>query len=598
MSIEIIKQWSRNLWSYYLQQISSGNPFYLAVDTSVLLETCPSSIEVPNPNNIESIFHSQCEYAYIRQGRYLALSELALKSHSSNKSLAICLAAQQVAVVSRMVEDDQFSRDEYFPRFREALGLPLHNANPLREEFFAIWKVLEKEIGECAGSSSQTITFKEGTGRKDRSRFLPFSQALLSQHDLVTLHSLWNLDLEKLDPISVVRFLDRGRLKLTRRGQRLCMIEGQRAKVIKQLIEYVRKPITPYVIRTEPQIVAASEVRGDLVVFWQEVGLEERFIVRLLVGAEHEISGSELINQLTTRLNSKRYVLFEDDGIKFTDLVVTREIGPKESFIILCEQNSASALLAEIVSRGASKSNLEQLPCDVSDRYGLILCRAGLGTPLPADFCYSNSASSSLPRQSLEVEGGIIMDGRNNTFLCGYAPSKILLNGVLLGGTETIRLNDVECSVDEALCKISLVNQFEVFEIRQAQSTTIFRMSNKRELNLNSKQLGFRWLDTGRIFPVCERLERKSIGLISFCFQDKNSHCSSQESTPLSLEILLSFIKVPLKSWLPISEAQASTIHARINSSSVPKALKQLINHRLGIIKKVPVNVLTLVRTA
>lgn len=577
--------WSDSLWNFFLPEIQSGRPFYLAVDESVLLATFPGSASDLSAGGVEDTFHNLCANHLITRGRFASLTSESLAASPNGRSLALCLAAQQVLVVARMVEDADFSADEYFPRLRKRMGLPPINSNPFSfGEFLSIWKTLEQEILAVEGASSSSITFKEVGGRKEKSRSLPLSQALLTQRDLCIIASNWDQDRERLDSAKLLRLIDRSRSQLTRRGQRLCVLEGQRGRVVNQIRDFLKKPTVPIQLPKVDAVSTRPEERS-LVVFYQDCGLEERFVVRLLIGNDQE-SGSRLYEEIELKLRNQPFLVFEDTGVHFNELSGSRAIGALEPIMFLVCRHQKDDLTRQF-SQYPGYLASELIECDFSENFCLLHFRNGLGTEIPFKTLTGDLSETVREGSGIRLIGGFVIDGRNSTYLVGRTPTAICYDDSELNGSAIVSVNGIAVTVPNALEKMAQIEDYEIFDIRFRDRSTIIRVSAYQLESLDDHmKLGFRSLDRRQILPICENIDRSLIGLSGVIFNE------SPESIVegISPALLLSFVQVPLSQWIPLSSEELIRMDARLAATSAPAALKQLATTRFSLLRRIPAN--------
>ncbi len=591
MTEALLSRWAKALWSLFLPDIQRGLLFYLAVDESVLQKTFPGGEAELAGKGIEDAFHHLCRSQYVIKGRFASLRADALLPQSDGRSLAICLAAQQVVVVARMTEDEHFSRDEYFPRLRECIGLAPINSNPLPfDQFRAIWKTLEQEILSIPGAGPSSITFREVAGRKEKSRALPVSQALLTQYDLSVISGYWDPQRDSMDSASLIRVLDRSRLHLTRRGQRLCVLEGQRGKVIQQVIDFLKRPCAA------PQEIAGVEVRGKIpsfVVFIQDLGLEESVALRLIIGKEQVESGRRFSEELEVKLKGRLGIIFEDTGTYFKELTENRLLSPFEPIVFLGRTDMREGILTRLREASVLRTP-ELMVSDVSKDYQFYYFRDGLGIEVLAKhFDDPNLAQEQCPTVMLTMIGGLVIDGRNNTYLRGRTPVAVKQGDRVLEGAERLLVNGIETSVEQALERFRQVFDYEIFEVSFAGRSLVIRVSSRQSASpVNQSGIGFRAVGPSQFIGTCEDLDSRLIGLTGVAFCDHKS-----EGTPAGLpaEMLLSFVSVPMQKWVSITNEQLLKIEARLSSSSSPAALKNLAISRLKVTRRVPVTIYSII---
>lgn len=586
-----LSRWAKALWSLFLPDIQRGRPFYLAVDESVLQKTFPGGQAELAGKGIEDAFHHLCRSQYVIKGRFASLRADALMPQFDGRSLAICLAAQQVVVVARMTEDEHFSRDEYFPRLRDCIGLTPINSNPLPfDQFRAIWKTLEQEILSIPGAGPSSITFREVAGRKEKSRALPVSQALLTQYDLSVISGHWDPRRDAMDSASLIRVLDRSRLHLTRRGQRLCVLEGQRGKVIQQVIDFLQRPCAP------SQKMATAEVRSEVpsfLVFIRDLGLEESVALRMIIGKKQVDSGNRFNEELQVKLKGKLGIIFEDTGTYFKELTENRLLSPFEPIMFLGRTDIRDDILSRLREASVLRTP-ELMHSDVSKDYQFYYFREGLGVEVLARHLDDPTlAPERCPAVMPTMIGGLVIDGRNNTYLRGRTPVAVRHGDRVLEGTEMLLVNGIETSVEQALERFRQVPDYEIFEVSFEGGGLLIRVSSRQSASpINQSGIGFRTVGPSHFIGTCEDLDTRIIGLTGLTFCD---HDSEEMPAGLPAEMVLSFVSVPMQKWISVTNQQLLKIEARLSASSSPAALKSLAVSRLKVTRRVPVAIYSII---
>lgn len=189
-------RWAVALWAHYLPEVGRGSPFYLAADRQLIFSLF--SANRFGSGGVEDAlrnFHTSCRSFIVPDGAQPTISRETFENVGGHViSRSICLAVQQVLVVEQMLQDEQYSENAYFPRYRRILGIdggPQQHSNPLGTlSFQRIWSVLAQELRGAPGATQKTVTFSAGRG-PDVNRSLPLSQALFTTHDLlgISLHA-------------------------------------------------------------------------------------------------------------------------------------------------------------------------------------------------------------------------------------------------------------------------------------------------------------------------------------------------------------------------------------------------------------------------
>jgi hypothetical protein len=227
------------LWAPFRPQIEGGLPTYFCFSGDRLAQSM-SAAGIPFEDPMDYL--NECASTLLQiERRGVRLRSHVAQTTVGSPSLVIVLVCQQVLAVERMYRDDEgFSEHAYFPRLRAMISPILVNmpSNPFEsEEFDFIWRTLANDVRLIPGSREDSVTFRFGIEHGvNKARSFPFSQALLSQHDLIaivtkvgaqrilesTSENLWS---------EVTRFRD----ELGRRAQRLLFVGPLRDRLLAQI---------------------------------------------------------------------------------------------------------------------------------------------------------------------------------------------------------------------------------------------------------------------------------------------------------------------------------------------------------------------------
>jgi hypothetical protein len=437
------EKWATALWAHYRPRVVDGAPFYLAADRSLLHQLYRDVLGgMGGPEVAMREFQECCMSLFGRSHARPRVSVRVAAFHvlsGRDFSAVICLAVQQVLVVERMLNDAAFSENAYFPRYREALGLPdggEHSVPMPTEEFQRIWSTLASELRQIDGASAATVTFCAGIGR-DLNRHLPFSQALFTAHDLTIIKEYAPALDGRADRKRVLRSLREVRRELGTRASRLIRSASESEIVAERLCDQVLAFLASDGQVSElRQRAAGLGESGEMVAYLERGDLfdsddeADTFAVYLRTPSE-QVSGDRLESVLYERSKSPPFVLLASVSDSFQEMRPDQQLAPGDGVVALVRAAWAEPFVAQAkricaATFVAARSNL-------SDSFRMLVCTSGaertrglLGVPdvFPAE-------------RGLELVGGLLADARSRDFVAGYPPTGLRFDGRALGA-ETI----------------------------------------------------------------------------------------------------------------------------------------------------------------
>jgi hypothetical protein len=236
------------LWNLYVPDIASGQPVYFCFCQDSVREALKQAgIASDSPLNVICDAATRC---FDITARHVILREDALSGRADGRSMAIVLVCQQVLAVETMVDDGRVSRNAYFPRLRELMSGELRRDRqcPLStEDFVQIWRTFQREIKRCEGCTAETVTFQFGRYKgSNKARGFPFSQALLSRADLMSLQRRGRRDkLLSRRKDEAWRELRGANRYLSRRAQKLISEGSLHEEILDQVRQFLERTPVP-----------------------------------------------------------------------------------------------------------------------------------------------------------------------------------------------------------------------------------------------------------------------------------------------------------------------------------------------------------------
>lgn len=542
MSVEFtIEGWGELFWSHYTPIIASGAPFHLAADKALIKKLQGRNREhQPGDSVSTDSFHSLCadllEFIPKRRSQRARILEVAFERKANGRSLAICLAVQQVLVVEEMVEDEGISRNAYFPRYRSRLGLlNLKSSNPLLGGGFSrIWKTLEAEIRAVEGSGISSVTFGPGKGLIDRNRNYPLSQALLSHADVVAFRGIAASVSQDSSNEAIMSELFRRRTALSRRGQSLAATNHE--WLIERLCEQIRAFSGG---ATAPESLKRASARLDqprLVAYYNEFDLlaEKDFFEILIESGDKHVGGDDAREVIERRIRSEKRVFLQLNGDIYKEVRPSRSVVPGEPILVLQE---AVASLESSIEHGDLMLDLVEFH-SVETSFPDLISAVRKGSASEADLL-KVLGSGAFRSDGLRFVGGLRPDEKTHAYIRGYPPQGICVAGELVPREALISVDNVEICCGDFFDGLAKKDCFSSYTIKY-EGKSIQLAVCSLPLPRTAGTIGYA-VHEESLAASCSRHEPDSIGLFGLflaeasVFQDR-----TVEALPLDqLKLLL-----------------------------------------------------------
>ena len=434
LSVLTIREWNNLIWEYFEAIIATGGPLYLTVDAYLLNKIIEDKFAVKiDGNKTLDSFNSACNKLFVNFGYYVSISSTAWGKDENNRSLVMCLAAQQILAAEQMYSDEGFTQNAYFPRYRRLIKVNENISScPMRQnKFIKIWAELEKEILSIDGATYRTITFKQGSSIRDKNRAFPISQALLSTHDVYQVcKMIRNLNaLSNQDLLFKVR---RIRSDLTKRGENIVLNDNLKTQIIAQIRNY---QLFHDEVRNVKKVIEKSKsINDQFLIYWDEDVWEEFYVLY------HQDEGRLYKNTLTHEKFDKHFLVhdflpFKEDGDKYVSVMENNIFVPGENFLLAIK---ITIELNDVLPNENLK--FQEVDSTLGEKYALFFIDGASFRELLEfkDGSFYEIDSSS--RKGLSLLGGLMLKN-NNTYLLGYGPEKLMYQGTELVDTDQILVN-------------------------------------------------------------------------------------------------------------------------------------------------------------
>ncbi len=579
-----IQEWAIGLWGSVEDNRDNARPFYLCIDEYALARIAAEmSPEMDSPADAEQDFLLSCFSRMDVFADRVLIDKSGFEVQSNGRSLAICFAAQQVLAAERMISDDDAGSDAYYARYRQILGLdPKGLGTPLRYiQFAKIWETFRIELLSLANASGSVITFQQGTG-KNKYRALPMSQALLDQESLVIIHErIPNIGKRSdEDLIHRVRRISR---HLSRKGQDKVYLDIMVPALLNQIRSFTRG------VTAHPRGPSSGKLSiadpSLFFVYIEDDGWDD--VYRLGI-READGAADETLKQLPEKLKSyfdrhsmlpfKEGLVSDFDGMLFDEATIG-----DAALVVLTEQTALSDD-TRFKWRGLF---YETDCCSLPDGYRMLLRDPSIQwTPAAAE------AGQGEGPHGIDLSGGILVDQLRRTFLAGYTPTQIYIEGTQLSDNELITVNGEK----------TLVASF-LRELRAEASTCDYRVTFKAHhitLGVGVKRevdqlydVGYP-IDNGVCAPVATDASTR----------DALQHLEISADTALSAAFtrrlkrgeLVKHLSIPSEQWVQTSSDIVETVAAVVEHELSGTVLSQNFIIQLRRNRAVPITLLLVVR--
>lgn len=578
--------WAALLWNYYEREIVEGAPFYLAADASLIRELLANAegCDVPLEEAVGD-FHEACLSLFERSSSKALVREIAFERVKDKPySRVICLAVQQVLIVEMMLNDENFSEHSYFPRYRECLGLPesYEHTNPLGSRYFqSIWNTLETEIRAVSGASNRTVTFFAGSGR-DLNRMLPFSQALFTTHDLTVITERAKSQIENADERALYPILYKVRNQLGMRAQRLITnADGSlRIRLCRQVQSYLSVRERTSTLRRRPELPGVS---SRIVAYLDTEDLFDDTITVFLRCGASQNEGSVLEKALQERLQRNVAVFL----VPFSDgyVEVSRDLSPMvgEGLLAITLKSNADEFNSRV--RQSTTRFIRQVS-NLPSSFDVLFCDTLTDNRFARLFGLSERDYAPL----IELQGGILADGRSRIYLVGYPPNMIVHRGRTLDGRETVEVNGKTSSVSELLDAVRQQREFKPYSVRIGSDRLDFAVSANDVHSSAKLHLGYPIIN-GVLSPGALPIELNQAGLCGdYIHPAAEPHMAVEKCllTPADIVLLAARGK-----RIALKPDVIKSVLKQVSTASEYQQLKELVYRQIEATRSVPVRAVT-----
>ena len=451
-----IEQWAIGLWGFVDDNLVAGRPFYLCVDVQTLeLIAQNMSVNFGSTSAAEEDFLLSCSSKLNIFADRVSIDRTSFEPQSDGRSIAICFAVQQVLAAERMIGDDDGSRDAYYARYRQILGLDPHGiGSPLPyAQFTQIWSTFRLELLSLSDAGNNAVTFRQGTG-KNKYRALPISQALLDQESLKIIHERVPDILGRSDD-DLIHRVRRVSRHLSKKSREKVYIDPIRLALLGQIRSFTLE--LPTQVRKQQLIKGHVVNAADFFIYIDDDGWDDVYRLGIRNMGERADAIIDIAEYLETYFNHHSVLPFKEGSVADFEGVPSRgEVLSDATLVVLRD--------SELKRIGSSWPNcFEELGlCNIPDGYRMLL--RDLSIPIAP---FPEKPTSPETAGGMSFTGGIVVDRVRQTFLAGFTPTEVQFNGKTLSGSDVLTVNG----------ETILISQF-LDELKGCVGTRDFRVSS------------------------------------------------------------------------------------------------------------------------
>jgi hypothetical protein len=593
--------WADLFWKHFKPQVESGSPVYFAFDNNLIRKLCNEdfkqtfSLEV-----IKEYFNAACGQLICLDGNKPTFKPLTFLKQTNGFSCSILLVAQQILVVEEMAVDGAFSYDSYFPRYRKRIKFmkTIHHSNPFEiDEFVQIWEVLKKEIQSISGSSDYSITFKEGSGKKNYSRNFPISQALFSQIDLQKLRKLVPVGGVTFNPTLLQQFFDQHKWSLTKRARDKIKIEGLRRALYTQFQSYLDIPegILTKGKKSKTETPLTDDEKGVFVVSLKSTGFKMTYCLRYKIDFKRTFFGEQMWGYLESfTKNRDIFILTQTNGILgYSNKETSGEISEGDSFILFYRDEKGSEVkskLDNLFYKDWDKTHFRKLNMEgPPPGYSFYICKSlpdEVGTLLYKSGTFIDQI---IPiKERIKFLGGVILDKTQNLYLKNYPPKEFIAGQYILKQDDIVKVNGVAIPIVKLKDKLVKVEDYDSFQIEYKEFKAELKIKSPKVVRNNIKPIGFGLIDDKFLKPLaCENnLDSPSLRgwVLPFDVEDVDPVYECE----LDIFEVAWLMRAVDRTWIPTNDEAIRMVIKNLPKKGVPTQIGKILSNRLFANKVLP----------
>ncbi|MDA8561014.1 hypothetical protein N9L33_04335 [Nitrospinae bacterium] len=603
------EDWATILWKYFYDEVASGDPVYLTIDSRLICKLFHESFpHQPNIKNIkiEDYFNVACSKLLSVDNNRATVKAFTYELIDNGFSCAIVLAAQQILVVEEMAKTSNFTHDAYFPRYRERIKFTKKNINnhqnPFNvKEFEKIWMALKKDLLSIPGCSEYSITFKEGRGSKNLTRNYPISQALFAQKDLFKLRSLVPTEKFHCDTFrsssSLQKFFDHHKWEITKRSRDKIYISGMRRQLYVQFRNYLDIPEESFPkTNTDIEEPINTSKQGVFVIEKKSKGIRESFYLRFQINFKTVYYDNEAKNYLDKFTDQGDIFLLTktEDFRGYSNSEAFREIIEGDTLILFYknENEGQSKLRLNKLFHENWEGDFERVFLTNFSDYSFFICK-GLPKEVGSLFVKFGKLTDepNSPKKRLECLGGIQLDKTQNLYLKGYPPIDFKVDSYSLMQDEIVVINDINIKVKNLMSRLLQVEDYDSFLIQYKDFQVVLKIKSLNQDAFNP--IGFEFINNEVLSPISRVHNPEVPALRGWVFPSEETSIDREEQD-FKLEIfeVAWLIQGFDEKWVSTT-AEAVQLVIEYLPQKIPNSMNDIIKKRLLMRRALPISLIT-----
>lgn len=564
--------WPELLWKWVDQNFRKERQFFFALDEKKLTSfAIEQGLHFNSSADCVSSLSVYCSRFVYESFPKMLLKQAVFAPDDRGYSPTICLIAQQILAVEKMIGDQKGGTNKYFLRYRELAGYSTRAESiPFKyEEFEELWLQFARELKTLQGATKDNITFARGAAGQNKYRNYPLSQSLLDEHSLREIYK----GIKRIPKRSDENLLRRARslTGITNRSRRAIERTALRGSIISQIRSFqLPENLDSYSSRKKVSERNADEDSAQIEKFFlykDSEGLDEDYWVVEYHNPDDQAMSALEAFDLCVKESETPGIFFYTDELVYRPISLSQAaLNSKEVSYLLMKSERASLL--DVALGPASSDMVQREAAEVPEGLALFLCAAEV---LEA---FSVRKKSQLP--VLRFEGGILLNAVSNTYLAGYPPENVIFKGVNLDSSDQLLVGGDQVSIRTLMSIWAEVREGSYYLEFQGHKQTL-NIASTRDHVEATKVAGFP-LNGDTLSLRTEPSVEGVPGLFHTTFKPPKDRVALQIQSWLRSRCSEREVLVGIRSWLPAPSSAARVLRSKdiAFESADPRILSRL----------------------
>ncbi|OIQ19962.1 MAG: hypothetical protein BM556_05595 [Bacteriovorax sp. MedPE-SWde] len=431
------------LWRHFEPFLLKQVPVYFTFNKKLIVDIVSNELELVDHDEAYREFLNLARSFMVTSESKVAICENVYKNVYRNKSSSIVLIALQILAVEQMDKDGgNYTEHAYFPRLRNLINENLMEGTSLpfdSDEYVRLWDTFSEEVRSYYSDNNYVVTFDLEATKAYKNKIMPLSQALLSHADLVKMGlALYEKYSEvNVDKFDFETFLKNEKRIVSPRGRECLSKNAIRSKVAEQFRGFISSTTVDQLIHIDTEIKKNID-HLDVVIRLEEDPFEGTFDYLLEFKKQNrDIEALVGMSQLVTYLDKSKYMCvaktldFLQGGNKFSKTLKSELV----SYLVQDEKN------INYIETSLEINNLDYNVVDLGINNLKLVKIIDKRIKGRVVGIFNGRLKNGTEAVAIEFEGGIQISKAGYSFLKGYYPEKLLIDGVEFADTDTIKVN-------------------------------------------------------------------------------------------------------------------------------------------------------------